>query len=222
VSVNAQIVVNEAAALIGDPAFSRITTEGWRVMLNESCRDVVVKLRLQMWRATFDLVANDPEYALPDDCIQVKRIEVNETPSDQTTWWDVGEWFEDEFRAATNGYYPLNTRPVRYTVWVDTYNLYMMPDTTIPGGGRITYWGLCDDVTDLGSQNIPVLDFMRDRVRDRMLIYGFRRLKQWDSAAAAEKEWEAALSADRARIEDRSADRRARLRTPAGNRFGLR
>lgn len=221
-SVNAQTVINEAATIVGDPAFGRISNDTWTVFLNASCRDTVVKLRLQLWIVTFDIVANDHEYKLPDDCIQVKRVQVNETPSDQTTWWDVKEMPEDDFRAATNGQYPSESRPRGYHIWVDTFDLYRMPDTDIQGGGKITYWGLCDAVTSPAIENLPVLDLVRDRVRDRMLVYGFNRLKQWDSAAKAEKEWEAGLTADRSRIEDRAADARPRLRTSRTNSFGVR
>jgi hypothetical protein len=222
VSTNALVVINEAAALIGDPEFKRVTAEAWRVIENNSCRDLARKLRLVLWTATFDIVANDHEYALPADCLQVKRIQCNETPSDQTTWWEVDEYFEDEFRAVTNGQYSSASRPYRYMAWLDTMDLFPMPDTDITGGGKITYWGLPDDIVTPATQGIPLMDIVRDSLRQRMLVYGFNRLEKYDAAAKAEQEWQATLTVDRDRLEDRSADRRPRIRTRRGNFLGLR
>lgn len=221
-SVSALTVINEAAALVGDPNFTRVNQPAWNVILNSSARDLMRKLRLQLWTVTFDLAALDHEYALPSDCLQVKWVQVNETPSDQTQWREVKEFFEDEYRAATNGQYSSGTRPTRYFVLNDTFHLHPMPDTTILAGGKILYWGLPDDVTSPSTQGIPVMDILRDTLRERMLIYGWRRLKDFEAAAQAEKEWEASLTVDRDRLEDRSADRRPRVRTRPGNIFGQR
>ena len=221
-SVSAQEVINECATLIGDPAQQRVDADVWKLFLNQSARDIARKLRLVLWTVTFDIVGNDPEYALPSDCIQVKRVQFNETPSDQTTWWDVKEMFEDEFRAATDGQYPSISRSHRYHIFNDTFWLYPMPDVSVSGGGKITYWGLPDGVTSPSTQVIPLMDFMRDTLRERMIVYGLRRLEKWDASVKAEQEWQASLSSDRTRIEDRSADRRSRIRTSPRNTFGAR
>jgi len=222
VSTNAQLVINECATIIGDPQQGRITPDAWKVFLNQSSRDIARKLRLVLWTVTFDIVKGDPQYALPSDCIQVKKVQFNETPSDQTTWWEVKEMFDDEFRRATNGNYSSTSRSRSYYIENDTFWFYPMPDADYVGGGKITYWGLPDEVTTPATQNIPLMDFMRDTLRERMTIYGLRRLEKWDASVKAEQEWEASLGADRSRIEDRSADRRSRVRTSMGNLFGQR
>ena len=221
-SINSLTVINEAASLVGDPAFGRISAEAWRIIQNHSARDIARKLRLVLQTVTFDIVALGHEYALPSDCLQVKWVQFNETPSDQTTWWEVKEFFEAEFRAATNGQYSSNTRPTRYFVLNDTFHLHPMPDKTIVAAGKILYWGLPDDVTSPSVQPIPIMDILRDTLRERMLVYGLRRLEKYDAAANAEKEWEASLTVDRDRLEDRSADRRPRIRARMGNIFGQR
>ena len=221
-SVNALLVINEAAALVGDPRFDRVTRDAWRALMNQSARDIARKLNLVLKTATFDLVALDDEYALPTDCWQVKSFQVNETPADLTTWWWLKEAFEDEFRDATQGNYQSATRPTRYFCRVDTFHLLPKPDVTITGGGKIRYWGMPDDVTNESIQSIPLVDTMRDSLRDRMVTYALRRLEKFDAASQHEKEWQTALTSDRDRIEDRSADRRPRIRTRAGNIFGQR
>lgn len=215
-SVNALLVINEAAALIGDPRFDRVTRDAWRTLMNQSARDIARKLRLVSKVATFDLVALDDEYAQPDDCWQVQSMQVNETPSDKTTWWWLKEMFEDEFRDVTGGQFPSATRPRRYFARVDTFHLFEMPDTFIAGGGKVRYWGMPADVTNESVEGIPLANIMRDSLRDRMCVYGLRRLEKWDAASQHEKEWEAALTSDRDRIEDRSSDRRPRLRMRSG------
>lgn len=212
-SVSALVVINEAAELVGDPNFERITRSAWRVFMNQSARDIARKLNLVLKVATFDIVADDDEYAMPSDCWQVKSLQANETPTDKTTWWWLGEMFEDEFRAATNGQFPSGTRPIKYFARVDTFHLFYRPDTDILGGGKIRYWGMPDEVTSEGTQNIALADIMRDSLRDRMCTYGLRRLEKWDAASMHEKEWQTSLGSDRDKVEDRSADRRPRIRT---------
>ena len=221
-STNSLTVINEAAALVGDPAFDRINRDAWRAILNHSARDIARKLRLVLKAATFDLVLNDDEYAMPDDCWQVKSMRVNETPTDTTTWWWLKEMFEDEFRNATQGQFSTATRATRYFALTDTFHLYPRPDKAITGGGKIQYWGMPAEVTSEATQGIPLADIMRDTLRERMLVYALRRLEKFDAAAAQEQEWQASLTSDRDRIEDRSADRRSRIRTQSGNIFGQR
>lgn len=218
-STSALSVINEAALAVGDPQFSRIARVEWRDLLNQSSRDLARKLRLVLWTATFDLAAASDEYALPADCIQVKGMRWNDTPSDSTTWRKCDEWFEDEFNGATDGSFSEGD-PAHYFVRVDTFHLYPRPGTAITGGGKIIYWGLPDDVTDEATQVIPIMDMLRDSLRERMVIHGLRRLDRFDKAAAHEQEWQASLTSDRDRLEDRSADRRSRIRTRPGNIFG--
>ena len=210
-STSALAVINEAALSIGDPKFTRVTRNDWRDFLNRSCRDMARKLRLVKRKATFDIVA-EQEYALPEDCVQVSRMEYNDTPVDKATWFEVREKFQDDFRDATDGSYA-SGRPDEYFADTDTFYLYPRPDVAVAAGGRITYWGMPDEVTDEAVQVLPIRDVLRDTLRERMEVYGLRRLERFDKAQKAEEEWLASLTTDRDRLEDRSADRRARLRT---------
>lgn len=221
-STNALSVINEAAVLIGDPLFSRITRSQWVALMNQSARDVAKKLRIVLKAATFDIVAGQHEYALPDDCWQVKSFQFNETPEDETTWWWLTEVFEDEYRKATNGMYPSSGRPTNYFVNLETFHLYQNPSESIVGGGKIRYWGMPSTVSNEAVDSIPLQDIMRDTLRDRMVTYALRILEKWDAASNHEREWNSSITIDRDRIEDRSADRRARIRTRPGNTFGQR
>lgn len=209
-SVSALTVITEAAEAVGDPAFSRIARPEWRSILNASCRDLARKLKVVLWAATFDIVADD-EYATPSDCIQIKSLSYNPTPSDPTTWYWLREKFEDEFRSMTHGAYPSGT-PTAYFARTDTFHLLSKPDTAVEAGGKMIYWGLPDDVTDETTQGIPVMDTLRDTMHDRMVTRALRRLEKFDAAEKREQEWQASLNVDREQLEDRSADRRARIR----------
>lgn len=210
-STSALAVVNEGAALVGDPGFSRITQEEWRVYLNTAARDLARKMRLVRWIVTYDLVLNGPEYALPPDCFQIIRMHYNLTPSNQTTWFKIDEIFQDEFDQTTNGNYASGLMQ-RYLALNDTFWLYPMPDKNVVAGGRIAYWGMPDEVTTLASGVIPVMDILRDSLRERMVIFALRRLEKFDAAQRHELEWEASLTSERDRLEDRSADRRPQIR----------
>jgi hypothetical protein len=215
VSVSALQVINEAALQIGDKDFSRVTRPDWRIILNNSCRDLARKLRLVRWTATFDIEDED-EYALPSDCIQVISMRWNATPDDKTTWWWLEEMFEDEWRSQTHGSHPTGD-PRKYLALNDTFHLFPIPESDVVGGGKIVYWGLPDEVTDETTQPIPIMDMLRDTLRERMVIYGLRRLDRFDKADAHEREWQASLTSDRDRLEDRAVDRRSRLRTGPRN-----
>lgn len=210
-SVQAIELVTDAAQAVGDPKFSRIFRPTWRAILNRASRDLSKKLKLVKHKAIFDIETDD-EYALPDDCIQVVSFQWNDTPADPSSWRWLGEKFEDEFRAATEQTYP-DGDPCEYIVFTDTFHLYPRPDAAIVGGGKITYWGHPDPVTDEGTQLITVRDTARDVLLDRMVILGERLMERFDKAAEYEKEWIASLTTDRDKLEDRSADRRARIRT---------
>lgn len=215
-SVNALAIINEAALACGDPRFSRIDRDEWKMILNQSCRDLSRKMRLTLHTATFDITAGDAEYAFPDDCIQIKSLRWSDNPLDPSLWRWVEELFEDEYRSLTNLAQSTGV-PTGYHPQVDTYFMNPIPDATIVGGGKIQYWGMPDEVTNPETERIPVLDVLRDTLRERMVIYAMRRLEKWDAAQARELEWQATLVVDRDRIEDRSADRRSKLR--ANNSF---
>ncbi len=210
-STNALEIVYEASTLVGDPMFQRITQEDWRHLLNTACRDIARKLRVHRRCALFDIEANSPEYAMPEDCLQIISMQYNDTPQDANTWWWLQEMFEDEFRDATHGTFSA-ARPIRYLARTDTFLLFPQPDASYAGGGKVTYWGLPDEVTSLSTQNIPFQDTLRDTLRDRMVTFALRRLEKFDAAAQHEKEWVASLTTDRDRLEDRAADRRSRMR----------
>jgi len=218
-SVPALDVINDAALAIGDPAFTRLKRPQWLVILNQSQRDMARKLRLVRHTATFDIEDSD-EYAMPDDCIQSVSFQWNDTPTNRETWRWLAEMFEDEFRAGTDGAFASGD-PRKYLALTDTFRLYPRPDREIDGGGKITYWGMPDNVTDETTQAITIRDTARDTLKERMVIYGLRALDRFDKAREHEQEWIASLTTDREKFEDRSADRRPRLR-PYPSSFGER
>lgn len=220
-SVNALAVINEAAGAVGDPKFTRVTRDVWRTVLNQSARDMARKLNLVSWTSAADTEVNGEDYALPTDCLQVRSVRFYTNPADESTRVWLDEKFEDEYRAMTNRA-TAGGDPLFYFAQNDTLSLWPIPTTAVVSALRITYWGLPDEVTNENTQGIPVMDILRDTLRERMVIYGLRALKEFDTAAVHEQEWQASLTFDRARLEDRSADRRPRIRTRSSTSSWLR
>ena len=204
-------VIEEAALAIADPRFTRVTRPQWLTILNQSQRDMARKLRLVKHIATFDIETDD-EYALPDDCVQVASMQWTDTPGDRNTWRWLREKFEDEFRADTDGSFS-DGDPCEYLVLTDTFHLFPRPDQLILGGGKITYWGMPDEVTDESTQAITIRAVARDTLKERMVVHGLRAIDRFDKAEKHEQEWVASLTTDRDKFEDRSTDRRPRMRT---------
>lgn len=219
-SVNALAVINEAAAAVGDPAFSRVSRDRWRDILNQSARDLARKMNLVTWTATADAVANDEQLALPSDCLQVRSLRYYTNPADESTRVWLEEKYEDEYRALTQRA-SSSGDPLIYFVEGDIVNVWPVPSQALPAAFRIQHWGLPDEVTNESTQGIPVMDFLRDTLRERMVIHGLRALKEFDTASVHEQEWQSSLTFDRARLEDRSEDRRPRIRTTGSRTSGL-
>ena len=219
-STLAQSVIDEAAFDIGDPNYSRIDRTAWTMFLNWAARTMARNMRVVKWRATADIEAANDIYELPDDCVQVTRIQYNPTPDSDTTWRDVHEYFEDEYRKQTNWNLPLG-EPINYRMDQGFFLLTPRPSVAVPGGMRIEYWGLPSEVTDASTQDIPFQSLMRDHLKAGMNIRAMFKLEKLPNMQVAEQEWVAGLSASRPQLERRSDDRRSRIRPNVGARRGL-
>ncbi len=219
-SVNALSVINDAALAVGDPGFTRVSRPQWLSILNQAARDLARKMNLVTWTATAAAVAGDEQLALPADCVQVRSLRYYTNPADESTRAWLGEKYEDEYRSLTDRS-SSSGDPLYYFVEGETINVWPVPSADLEAAFRIQYWGLPDAVTNESTQGIPVMDFLQDSLRERMVILGLRALKEFDTAAAHELEWQASLTFDRARVEDRSEDRRTRIRTSGSRMSGL-
>lgn len=215
-----QSIIDDAKLKVGDPGLHRVTPAKWLAFYNEAARTLATRLNLVRSIATFNIEAANEMYSMPDDSVQMTRLEINDTPSDPLVWRDLDEIFLDEFREAVTGQYPTSDRPDRYFADAGYFYLVGRPTTEILGGGRITYWGLPDDAT-AATESIPFANVVRDALALAMAVLANDDLEKPDIAAQMEERLERRLDELRPKLTDRSADRRSSIRPKSWRRgFG--
>lgn len=217
-SVSTLAIANDVALVLGDQSFTRFEQADHLLAINRVCRELATELRLVQWEASFDVVAGIEVYALPADCVQMRSLRFSLTPSDITSFYKLGEMFEDEFESATARQYTSGD-PTKYLARQGYFWLHPLPQATSVAGGRLLYWGLPDAVADLTTGVLPLPDFVRDLVALGVQIHALRKLEELEQAAVYEQEYARTMALIRDKIEDRSADRRSRVRTRVGG-FG--
>lgn len=209
-------IASEASIIIGDDKFSRVTRGNWLVFANRRMRKLCMRLNIVKRRARFNIVANNEIYALPANCVQMTRLQFTDTPSDIGTFRDLRERFEDDFRDATSNQYPTGD-PDRYFADQGFFYLLPMPTTSVALGGRIEYWGL-PDAALAQEDAISLPETMHDLLVEGIVIDAQRKMEKFDQAAVSEQEWENTISETRVKLEDRSSDRRSKVRVSAMQR----
>jgi hypothetical protein len=210
-SVLCSAVADEAATLISDPDYRRVTRPDWLIFLNATARTMARRMNIIEVEAFFDITSESDLYALPDDCKQMREIQVTQSPSDGATYYSLDEKFDDEFRARRQRSRQVGD-PKIYLMRQGFFQLDPFPSADYTNGGKITYWAMPDDITDMTIQYVPFANVLRDTLREGMIVHALKKLEKFDAAAAREKEWDASLVLDRNTVEDRSADRRSKIR----------
>lgn len=211
-SVSARTIADESAILLGDPDFTQVSLPRWRILLNRAQRKMATRIDVYGLQSTFDIVSGSGRVALPDDCTHLARVEFTETPSDPTTYRELDELPEEQFRAQTSGHYPTGS-PTEYCARMGWFHLVPQPDANVDEGGRMDYWAIPPDITDIDTQSIVFPDMARDHLVTGCLIEGMRASRMFDEAAELEKEWYAVMEPEvKDRLEDRSSDRRPSFR----------
>jgi len=201
----------QAAALaIGDDAFSRVKKANWMSFANKRCRQMCMLMQLVKRRAYFDIYADQADYAMPDGCVQMTRLQFTPTPADVSTFRELREKFEDEFRADTTNAYPTGD-PAHYFADQGFFYLLPKPTATYALGGKIEYWGLPDTITT-ELDELPIPDTMFDLLVEGMVIDAQRKMEKIEEANIAERSWLESIDKTRYKLEDRSNDRRSNVR----------
>lgn len=209
-SVNGLIVASEAARICGDPGFTRISREDWLVGLNAVSRDIAVRTLCVEYEATAATVANEDRMIYPANLVQIRYVRYSRSPL-TVDHRDLDEAKLDEWRAATNGQYPIDD-PTEYLPRLGWLHLLPKPDIAVDGAVLMGYFGLPDDVTNLTTQNIALPDKVRDYLVEGMVIFGKKQQKEYEAAAALEAVWRERLAEWRDRAADPARDRRTSLR----------
>jgi len=204
-------LINDCAEMIGDPNKVRVTLGQWTLFYNQSCRELCQKAKVLKFRARFNL-GPQAQYHYPDERTVVTKVEANETPDDDNTWFKLDEMFEDEFAAQTSRFYPSATTPSHYFADVDGFYLYPRPEAAITNGGRVTYFGLPDRIFDANTANFQLPELAQDYVIRRMVIHGMKARNRMAEAEGELKLWNADIEGLQDSMEDPSDDRRSAIR----------
>lgn len=202
-SVTASEILTEFYLSTSDPRLKRLTSDEAIIWLNQASRDLARKLKLVEYMDTFTTVDEDA-YQLPDGCIVVTRMDWTATPS-AGDYKKLAEMSKTEFEMLTNGPYPV-CEPYAYYVRASFFHLVGRPAVETVDGGRIHYYGVPDRVTGV-SDTIKLADYMRDNIRNGMMILALEKLEEIERGSY--QSWVASIPDDR---EDRSRDRRPNIR----------
>jgi hypothetical protein len=215
-----QQIIDDTAIEFGDPAKAKIGQPVWLLWYNEAREQITRDYHVLEQDATHDLTIDEDRYVYPDDCVQMSRWRYNATPSDPNTYVEAGELFEDEFREIVALQVPTGDSYFRYWARPTFFQITPKPTATVLGGGLITYWQLAARTE---SGNEPTTDFdlppaMRRLVVRLMLIFAKERLHRYEEAQRDRASWEVDMARAYERVEDRSDDRRPRLRLETAKR----
>lgn len=216
-------LIDDAAKAIGDPNKQRVELSQWLSIYNRSNRAMCEKVDLLRKADKFSLVQNQTRYKYPATMTRLCGIQVSETPTDESSFRWLDEMFEDEFRDAVRGRYPLESLPSRYFATSSWWYLIGAAEVAIADGGCIDYFSLPDEITDLSTNPvIQVDDIARDYITEHMIALSMQSRNRWTESALALQAWEARAEGLIDKLEDRSDDRRSTL-SPRRNRMaGMR
>lgn len=200
-------IINECAIRFGDRAFNSVDRDKWLSFMNERARGLATRLRLVKRRALFSIEADNELYTFPDNMVVMTRMEFTPTPNDRTTFRDLREMFEEEWRGATTNTYPTGD-PTRYYADQGFFYLYPLPAASYTRGGRLTYWGLPNEVVNYDIDLQPFADSMKNALVEGMLSDAYDAIEKYDVAAKQEAKFEKIVAQAQLNLEDRSEDRR--------------
>jgi hypothetical protein len=217
-------LLSQVALRLGDPRMSRTSQTDLLAFYNEALEEITLGWKVLEEDATCGTLVGERRYLYPEECIQLRRVRYNGTPTDDSTGWDLGEDFWEEHKARTN-YSIEDGEPRHYCVRASFFEVRPTPDTAVADGLFVSYWKLGTPViiADVlgGTALVELPAAFRKYLREYTTIFakeasGRYQESSGDRAALAES-----LDRVAGRLEDKSDDRRSRLRTvsPAA-RFG--
>lgn len=215
-SVLVRAIMDDAAIAVGDPAYSNVKQPEVLAFYNRTARVVARRMRVLEYEAYYDLTAASDLYKLPDDCTQVRRMLVTQTPLVGDSYYPLQEIMEDEHGQLTSRTTAVGD-PRRYYVRQGYFHVWPLSSADVVNGGKIIYWGIPQDATDIANDRSPFPDMVRDTLAEGIVVHVLKRMSRLDEAQAREKEWWDSLNLDRDVMEDRSRDRRPNLRTRSRN-----
>ncbi len=211
-SILVDTIIGEAATRLDDPNKARILPAGWLLYYNDAIEAITTDWKVLEQDATHDLLQDEDRYDYPDDLVQMKRWKWSPDPTDPTTYVKAGEIFDDEYDRLTTRNLPVGDAEYQYWARANFFQITPRPTATVVDAGLISYWKLATRATDAAIDLFPLPDTLRVLTREHMLMSAKRTLTRYDEYQVDLSSWELRVSKIADKIEDRSDDRRARLR----------
>jgi hypothetical protein len=215
-------LLNQVAVRLGDPRMTRTTLSDLLAFHNEALEELTLGWRVLEEDATADIVAEERRYLYPEECVQLRRVRYNATPTTEETGWDLGEDFWEEHKSRTNTFIEAG-EPRHYCVRANFFELRPVPETVVVDGLFVSYWKLGTPVLlqDILTAEVELPAMYRKYLREYATIYAKEKSGRYQEAAADRAALAESLDRVAGRIEDKSDDRRSQMRTrPAQRRFG--
>lgn len=210
-----QPILDRLGAQLTDPAGGLITQDLKLGYMNDAALWITRRFKVLEQDYTFKWVI-DERYPYPDDMVQMKRLQYNETPSDRTTWKEIDEKPEHYARAVVRTNYPTAARPHFYWARAGFFQVVPMPTEELIDGGLITCWRTAAKVLDPDTEELELPLHMELDVLDLCRAFSLRDLRRTDEADREFARVESNLSLRVHKIEDRSDDARPQFLPRSG------
>lgn len=211
-------LISEAANNIGDPSQQRIKPATWLMLYNDTLEEITRDYRILERDATFDISLEEDRYAYPDDLVQAREVRWSSTPTDVNSYAEVGERFDDEQRELTRyGKFDGDT-DFHYWARAEFFQLDPKPTVTVTDGGFISYWRLATPITVVQGAVFELPATLRKLSRTLLESNGLEAMERYAEAASLREQWENKMLKAYEKFEDRSDDRRAKLRLKSATR----
>lgn len=213
-------LIDAAATQIGDPHKTRVQAPQWNTIATLALNDVCSTYDVLEYEDGFDLPA-DGLITYPEACVRLSEVQVSLTPSDEASFKKLDEAFEDEWNNLVRGGLAAGSTPTRYFADKGFIRLDATLAADVSGGGRLFYYAVPPEVTDPATYTMPLPDFMRSYLHERIVIYALFADERDAEALELEAIWKAREGEIRTKLEHRAVDRREALRPRASyNKFG--
>lgn len=209
-------LISRSLTEVGDPDGRRTTRVDMLLYFNRVQELIATVLRCVETDYYFNLIANEPRYAYPDDNIQISlvRISRSSTPTSLADYYSLREKFKDEWRSATDGARP-SAQVYGYFARPAWFELLDAPVAAVTDGGIVTTWNIpAWTANESASATMALPDWLRGQVQEGMMILSRKTGRERAAAMEDWKIWTETIEALREKVEDKSDDRRPAIRPP--------
>ena len=200
-------MVAEAALEIGDQNKIRIQDPDWITIYNKAQREACERWNVLEYEYQQGTQPTD-RYAFPDLMKQMRTLRTSYTPDDETTFYDLKEMTDDEFRETTRRRYSVATAPTHYFARRDMFHVWPMPAAAVDNALIIICYSLPSRIVSLSGTLLEVPDICTGLIIERMVIEGFRNTDRYEAAQHRYQAWIADGMKVEEAVEDRTDDRR--------------